>query len=152
MNAQSALTVLDALEAIVRPLELGVYAGLKVQALQRISMRDADDWPVLACAMTIACPVWTEDADFFGTGNSDLDHRSRGTVFGWLIRLTGDCVGPRLNSLGVPAIGVVRFTLAPRTTATKNGHIFANVCFPLSGLNYSGVPPKIEFPLCLIAG
>ncbi|MEI7764537.1 MAG: PIN domain-containing protein [Comamonadaceae bacterium] len=22
----------------------------------------------MACAMTIACPVWTEDADFFGTG------------------------------------------------------------------------------------
>ena len=32
------------------------------------TVRDADDWPVLACAMTIACPVWTEDADFFGTG------------------------------------------------------------------------------------
>ncbi len=68
MNAQSALTVLDALEAIVRPLDLGVYAGLKAQALQKIAMRDADDWPVLACAMTIACPGWIEDAGFFGTG------------------------------------------------------------------------------------
>jgi predicted nucleic acid-binding protein len=38
------------------------------QALQRIAVRDADDWPVLACAMTLDCPVWTEDADFFGTG------------------------------------------------------------------------------------
>jgi len=43
-------------------------AGMQTQALQRISIRDADDWPVLACAMTIACPIWTEDADFFGTG------------------------------------------------------------------------------------
>ena len=60
--------VLDALESIVRPLELGVYASLQAQALQRIAARDADDWPVLACAMTIGCPVWTEDADFFGTG------------------------------------------------------------------------------------
>ncbi len=68
VNSKSAMTVLDALESIVRPLELGVYAVLQTQALQRISMRDADDWPVLACAMTIACPVWTEDADFFGTG------------------------------------------------------------------------------------
>ena len=32
VNAQSALAVLDALEAIVRPLELGVYAGLQMQA------------------------------------------------------------------------------------------------------------------------
>ncbi len=31
-------------------------------------LRDADDWPVLACAMAMGCPVWTEDADFFGTG------------------------------------------------------------------------------------
>lgn len=59
-----------------------------------------------------------------------------------MIRLTGACVGPRVTSLGVPAIGVVRFTLAPRTTATKNGYVFANVCFPLSSLNYSGVSPK----------
>jgi predicted nucleic acid-binding protein len=63
-----AMAVLDALERVVRPLELGVYAGLQAQALQRIAIRDADDWPVLACAMTIGCPVWTEDADFFGTG------------------------------------------------------------------------------------
>lgn len=68
VRCESALTVLDALESIVRPLELGVYAGLQTQALQRIAIRDADDWPVLACAMTIGCPVWTEDADFFGSG------------------------------------------------------------------------------------
>ena len=68
IQSESAMAVLDALETIVFPLELGVYADFKVQALQRIAIRDADDWPVLACAMTIACPVWTEDADFFGTG------------------------------------------------------------------------------------
>jgi predicted nucleic acid-binding protein len=68
LDSEAALAVLDALESIVQPLELGVYSGLQAQAMQRIAMRDADDWPVLACAMTIACPVWTEDADFFGTG------------------------------------------------------------------------------------
>lgn len=68
IKSEPAMAVLDALESIVRPLELGVYEGLKTQALQRIAIRDADDWPVLACAMTIGCPVWTEDADFFGTG------------------------------------------------------------------------------------
>jgi predicted nucleic acid-binding protein len=62
------MAVLDALESIVRPPERGVYAGLQAPALQRIAIRDADDWPVLACAMTIGCPVWIEDADFFGTG------------------------------------------------------------------------------------
>ena len=68
VKSGSAMTVLDTLKSIVRPLELGVYAGLQAPALQRIDRRDADDWPVLACAMTIGCPVWTEDADFFGTG------------------------------------------------------------------------------------
>jgi len=68
VNSASAVTVLDALESIVLPLELGVYVGFKTQALQRIALRDADDWPVLACAMAIGCPVWTEDADFFGAG------------------------------------------------------------------------------------
>jgi predicted nucleic acid-binding protein len=68
VNSESAMDVLDALESLVWPLELGIYEGFKTQALQRIAMRDADDWPVLACAMTIGCPVWTEDADFFGTG------------------------------------------------------------------------------------
>lgn len=68
VDSESAMTLLDAIESIIRPLELDVYAGLQTQALQRISIRDADDWPVLACAMTLACPLWTEDADFFGSG------------------------------------------------------------------------------------
>lgn len=68
VQSEPAMAVLDALESMVCPLELGVYEGFKTQALQRIAMRDADDWPILACAMTIGCPVWTEDADFFGAG------------------------------------------------------------------------------------
>jgi predicted nucleic acid-binding protein len=68
VQSEPAMAVLDALESMVCPLELGVYEGFKTQALQRIAMRDADDWPVLACAMAIGCRVWTEDADFFGTG------------------------------------------------------------------------------------
>jgi predicted nucleic acid-binding protein len=68
IKSVAIMNVLDTLESIVRPLELDQYAGLRRQALERIAIRDADDWPVLACAMTIGCPVWTEDADFFGSG------------------------------------------------------------------------------------
>ena len=68
VESEPAMAVLDALESIVLPLELGVYEGLQTQALQRIAIRDVDDWLILACALTIGCPVWTEDADFFGTG------------------------------------------------------------------------------------
>ena len=59
---------LDRIEGIVQPIDAERYEGMQQQALQRITVRDADDWPVLACAMSLGCPVWTEDADFFGTG------------------------------------------------------------------------------------
>ena len=68
VDPSAALLVLDALERIVHPMDMEVYAGMRQPALRRIEMRDADDWPVLACAMVLGCPVWTEDADFFGTG------------------------------------------------------------------------------------
>jgi predicted nucleic acid-binding protein len=68
VDSTKAMKVLDSLEAFVQPIEFELYSGLQQQALQRIAIRDADDWPVLACAMTIGCPVWTEDADFFGSG------------------------------------------------------------------------------------
>jgi predicted nucleic acid-binding protein len=59
VNSAAAMKVLDALESIVHPLEFDLYVGMRQPALQRIAMRDADDWPVLACAMIMACPVWT---------------------------------------------------------------------------------------------
>lgn len=68
VDASAAMLVLDRLEGVVRPIDAELYEGMQQQALQRIAVRDADDWPVLACAMTLGCPVWTEDADFFGTG------------------------------------------------------------------------------------
>ena len=37
-------------------------------ARARIERRDPNDWPVLACALTLDCPIWTEDDDFFGVG------------------------------------------------------------------------------------
>lgn len=68
IKGTAAMKVLDSLESIVQSIDRDLYAGMQQQALQRIAIRDADDWPVLACAMAIGCPVWTEDADFFGTG------------------------------------------------------------------------------------
>jgi predicted nucleic acid-binding protein len=63
-----AMQVLDQLQAVVQALDAEIYAAMRQPALKRISVRDADDWPVLACAMALGCPIWTEDADFFGTG------------------------------------------------------------------------------------
>jgi predicted nucleic acid-binding protein len=68
INSMVAMKVLDSLECMVQPIDLELYVGMQQQALQRIAVRDADDWSVLACSMAIGCPVWTEDADFFGAG------------------------------------------------------------------------------------
>ena len=42
--------------------------GSKRQLVQRLKKRDEEDWPVLATALALECPIWTEDADFFGAG------------------------------------------------------------------------------------
>jgi hypothetical protein len=68
IDQDAAMLVLDQLEVIIRPIDIVLYQSMQQKALQRIAFRDADDWPVLACAMMLGCPVWTEDADFFGTG------------------------------------------------------------------------------------
>ena len=65
---QPALEKLEALRAIVRPMERAEYEQMRAAALVRIGRRDPDDWPVLACALMVGCPIWTEDRDFFGTG------------------------------------------------------------------------------------
>lgn len=62
------MAVLEGLVSIVQSVDEEIYADMRTQAMQRIAMRDANDWPILACAMTLGWPVWTEDADFFGTG------------------------------------------------------------------------------------
>ncbi len=47
---------------------LEVYAEFETEARERLARRDPDDWPILACALALRCPIWTEDTDFFGCG------------------------------------------------------------------------------------
>ena len=42
--------------------------SLRAEARERLGDRDPDDWPILASALAIGCPIWTEDTDFFGCG------------------------------------------------------------------------------------
>lgn len=67
-DPEQAMKLLERLEVLVRPVKVDLYQALRAKALRRIDARDADDWPVLACAMAMDCPVWTEDKDFFGAG------------------------------------------------------------------------------------
>ncbi|MFI5092244.1 MAG: PIN domain-containing protein [Candidatus Acidiferrales bacterium] len=56
------------LRQIIRSVEHDFYILFERDARTRLRGRDEDDWPVLAAALALGCPIWTEDADFFGTG------------------------------------------------------------------------------------
>ena len=67
-DIDEALAYLHQLRSIVLPVPEEVYEGRRGEALSRIESRDPDDWPILAAALVIECPIWTEDQDFFGVG------------------------------------------------------------------------------------
>ena len=56
------------LRNVIEPVTPELYAIFESEARLRLRGRDENDWPVLATALSLACGVWTEDADFFGTG------------------------------------------------------------------------------------
>lgn len=62
------LHALNALYAIVQPIDEAAYTAFETEAKRRISEQDINDWPLIALAMAFDCPIWTEDRDFFGTG------------------------------------------------------------------------------------
>ena len=59
---------LEYLRKIVEPVEHDFYSLFESDARIRLRGRDEEDWPVLAASLGLRCPIWTEDADFFGTG------------------------------------------------------------------------------------
>ncbi|MFT3887802.1 MAG: PIN domain-containing protein [Arachnia sp.] len=62
--------VLDELRRVVDSVSPDVTEPLEQAAMARIGSRDPDDWPIVAAALALACPIWTEDRDFFGVGVS----------------------------------------------------------------------------------
>jgi predicted nucleic acid-binding protein len=56
------------LRKVVQPVELESYKFFESEARGLLRGRDEDDWPVLAAALALHCPIWTEDTDCFGTG------------------------------------------------------------------------------------
>jgi predicted nucleic acid-binding protein len=62
------LAVLDQLEKIVEVEDRSLYEAHESVARKRMASRDIEDWPIMAAAMLLDCPIWTEDQDFFGSG------------------------------------------------------------------------------------
>lgn len=67
-QAVDLIAVRNQLDLIIERLPEDAFLSFKEGALARLKRRDPDDWPILAAALALNCPIWTEDADFFGTG------------------------------------------------------------------------------------
>ena len=59
---------LQFLQLLIEPICQETYGPFEEEARERLRGRDEEDWPVLASALALACPIWSEDTDFFGTG------------------------------------------------------------------------------------
>jgi predicted nucleic acid-binding protein len=83
-GARAALltSLLEAIEANVAVVDEAVYAAYEDEARAR-SVRDPDDWPLVACALALEAAVWTHDGDLLGTGVATW---STTTLAGWLAR------------------------------------------------------------------
>jgi predicted nucleic acid-binding protein len=68
INPESAMAVLDELLELIACIDAEVYGRFETTARRRLQRRDEEDWPVLATALALECPIWTEDEDFFGAG------------------------------------------------------------------------------------
>ena len=65
---EQILNTVEKLKQVVIPLQDEIYQHVEAEARNRIESRDENDWPIVALAMALNCPIWTEDKDFFGTG------------------------------------------------------------------------------------
>ena len=63
-----ALAALKAMAALATIVSDDVYRDFEAEARKRLGTRDPEDWPILAAALALDCPIWTEDTDFFGCG------------------------------------------------------------------------------------
>jgi predicted nucleic acid-binding protein len=63
-----ALRLLDAMMGLVDLVGPDIYREHEMEAKRRLGSRDPDDWPILASALALGFPIWTEDTDFFGCG------------------------------------------------------------------------------------
>jgi predicted nucleic acid-binding protein len=64
----SALEILSYLKNLLQVVDKNIYQRRCEEAQKRMKNRDLHDWPVVATALTLNSPIWTEDQDFFGSG------------------------------------------------------------------------------------
>jgi len=56
------------LQTCINVVDRTLYEEFETRAKARIASRDPNDWPIVATALLLDAPIWTEDQDFFGCG------------------------------------------------------------------------------------
>jgi predicted nucleic acid-binding protein len=67
-DPSASFAVLAGVARIVQSVDAVLYAAYGETAGRRVLSRDPDDWPVVAVALLLDLPIWTEDQDLFGSG------------------------------------------------------------------------------------
>jgi predicted nucleic acid-binding protein len=67
-NVESGLAVLEQISQLVVLVDRSLYGDYERLAREQVEIRDPDDWRVLAVALMLDLPIWTEDQDLFGSG------------------------------------------------------------------------------------
>jgi predicted nucleic acid-binding protein len=68
LDPESRVSFLREIGRIVEQVDRSLYEQHEPSARERIALRDPDDWPIVAVALLLDLPIWTEDQDFFGSG------------------------------------------------------------------------------------
>lgn len=68
LNPELALEVFSNVQCLLQVIDSSIYQERASEAQLRIKDRDFQDWPAVAAALVLKCPIWTEDQDFFGLG------------------------------------------------------------------------------------
>jgi predicted nucleic acid-binding protein len=76
LSLQLFLNAIAKLTKVVAPLSEEIYSEYKFDAQRRIEERDIKDWTIVALALSLNCPIWTEDQDFFGIGIATWNTRN----------------------------------------------------------------------------
>ena len=74
----AGLRSLRSIASLATIIALDLYSDFEIEARKRLGARDPDDWPILAAALALDCPIWTEDTDFFGCGVATWTSRNIG--------------------------------------------------------------------------
>ena len=67
-DPSKAVRLLRSMAALGTVVNRDLYEDFEAEARKRLAARDPEDWPILAAALALDCPIWTEDTDFFGCG------------------------------------------------------------------------------------